>query len=86
MEGLASLIDSTNENLLVLICQGDLNTLLHLPSWDLISELLHQKLHYIITLGMDDQSSEPIKRCLLQVADDKTTSVLGTRLRHAIGR
>ena len=85
-EGLASVVNTTELNLGSILDKAHLKALLHLPDRDLIGELLHEALHDVVALCMDDQSGKVVERCLLQVANNETTSVLSTSSRHAVGR
>ena len=86
MEGLESVIDSAKLNLRALLDKRGLEALLHLPDWDLVLKLLHEELHDVVALGMDNHSGQVIDWSLLQVADDKVATVLRSRDRHSVGR
>ena len=85
MERLSGLVDAAEGHFRAILNERDLDALFHLPRGDLVAELLHEQLHYVIALGVDHQSSESVKRSRLKVADHEATTVHGTGLGHSIG-
>ena len=86
VEWLSVLVDSAELDLGALLDERDLDALLHLPAGNLVAELLHKQFHDVVALGVDDQGSEVIEWCLLEVANDEASTVLCTSLRHSIRR
>ena len=84
VEGQASVIDASQLNFRVLLDEGNFKALLHLPLGDLVGQLLHEHLHHIVALCMDDQSRHVIERCRLKVDNDETSTVLRTLLREGV--
>lgn len=86
VEWLASIVNAANLNLGSVFDHANLDSLLHLPGWDLIAKLLHEELHDIVALGIDAQSSVRVKRSLLKVADNEATSINSTSLWEGVSR
>ena len=51
--GCAIAINTHDLNLFLVFRECNIETLLHLPGWDLVTKLLHEQLHNIITLCVD---------------------------------
>ena len=86
VEWLSVLVDTTELDLSALLNERDLDALLHLPLGNLVGELLHEELHDVVALGVDDQGSVVIEWRLLEVANDEASSVLSASFRHSIRR
>ena len=84
-EGQASVINTAELNLGAVLDEADLEALLHLPDRDLIAKLLHEALHDVVALSVDDQRGKVIERGLLQVANDEAASVLSAGCGHSVG-
>ena len=56
MERLAVLVNTTQFKLGTVLDKLALEALLHLPSRDLVAQLLHEHLHYVVSLGVDAES------------------------------
>ena len=69
-EGLTIVVDATKLKLGAVLNERNLDALLHLPGRDLVTKLLHEELHDVVALGVDDKGSKVINRSLLEVADD----------------
>ena len=80
------LVDTAELDLGALLYERDLDPLLHHPLGNEVAELLHEQLHHVVALGVDDQGSEVIEWGLLQIANDEAASVLCASLRHRICR
>ena len=75
-EGLAVRLNTAELDLGTVVNERHFESLLHLPVWDLVAKLLEEKLHDVVTLSVDNHCSVVIVRRLLQVANDKVTTVL----------
>ena len=86
VEWLSALVDTAELDLGALLNERDLDPLLHLPLGNEVAELLHEHLHHVVALGVDDQGGEVIEWGLLEVANDEAASVLCASARHSIRR
>ena len=86
VEWLSALVDTAELDLGALLNERDLDPLLHLPLGNEVAELLHEHLHHVVALGVDDQGGEVIEWGLLEVANDELASILSASLRHRIRR
>ena len=84
MEGQSRFIDTAKLNLRAIVDQRDFKALFHLPSWDLIAELLHQLLHHVVTLGVNHERCHVVKGRLLQIYNDEPSSIHGALLREGV--
>ena len=84
VEWLSVCLNATKLELRAVFNEGDLESLLHLPNRNLVAKFLHEQLHHIVTLGMDDQGAVLVKWCFLKVDIYKITSILCDCQRHRV--